>query len=323
MKLRRRTEPDLIAAIRRDFAVRRPGLALGLGDDAAAVRPGKEPFLLTTDLLVEGSHFIRSLNPPFYLGRKSLNVNISDIAAMGGRPRYALLGLGVPRTIPKAWLEEFFAGIRNAARERGVALIGGDLSRSDKILISVTLVGEGKRFISRSGARPGDALFISGFPGRAQAGFELLAQGVRFGRDKDSDALIRAFLDPVPQVELGMDLARRSAASAMLDMSDGLSVDVHNLCRESGCGAEVEEKAIPIAAELLRLRKSHVRDALYGGEDYGLLFSAAPSQLAKVRGLSKKFNLTRIGRLTRSRDIILVKRSGRKVPFKPGGFRHF
>ncbi|OGD25228.1 MAG: thiamine-phosphate kinase [Candidatus Aminicenantes bacterium RBG_13_63_10] len=322
MKLRRRTEPDLIAAIRRDFAVRRPGLVLGLGDDAAAVRPGKEPFLLTTDLLVEGSHFIRSLNPPFYLGRKSLNVNISDIAAMGGRPRYALLGLGVPRTIPKAWLEEFFAGIRNAARERGVALIGGDLSRSDKILISVTLVGEGKHPILRSGARARDSLFLSGFPGRAHAGFELLSKGVRFGRDKDSDVLIRAFLDPVPQVELGSALARRGTASAMLDMSDGLSVDVLNLCRESGCGAEVEEKAIPIAAELLRLRKSHVRDALYGGEDYGLLFSVSASGLPAIRELARKFNLTRIGRLTRCRDIVLVKRSGRKVPFKPGGFRH-
>ncbi len=323
MKLRRLTEPDLIAAIRKDFYVRRPGLALGPGDDAAVIRPGGAPLLLTTDLLVEGSHFIRSIHPPYYLGRKSLNVNISDIAAMGGRPRFALLGLGVPPATPKAWLEEFFSGVRRAARERGVALIGGDLSRADKILISVTLIGQGKDFIRRSGGRPGDTLFVSGFPGRAKAGFELLVQGIRFGHDKDADALIKAFLDPVPQVELGLALARLKAASAMLDMSDGLSVDLNNLCRESGLGAEVEVEAIPLAPELKHWRKSPLRDALYGGEDYGLLFSVPAAKLPAVEKLLQRFRLTRIGRLTRRRDVVLIKPSGRKIPFSPRGFRHF
>ena len=323
MRLPRRTEADLIAAIRKDFDARRPGLALGLGDDAAVLRPGRTPLLLTKDLLVEGSHFLRSIQPPYFLGRKSLNVNISDIAAMGGRPRFALLGLGFPRTTSKAWLEEFFSGLRRAARESGVALIGGDLSRADKILISVTLIGQAANFIRRSGGRPGDALFVSGFPGRARAGFELLEKGVRFGRDKSTDNLIRAFLDPVPQVGLGRELARLRAASAMLDTSDGLSVDLNNLCRESGTGAEVEIGAIPLSPDLRLRRRSPLQDALYGGEDYGLLFSVPPAKLKTVRGLSRRFRLTRIGRLTRRRQIRLVYPSGRTSIFFPRGFRHF
>lgn len=322
MKLQRLTELDLIAAIRRDFDGEGKGVTVGIGDDAAVIPAGREPFVLTTDLLVEGTHFLRAIQPPFYLGRKSLNINISDVAAMGSRPRFALLGLGLPPRTPRAWVEEFFAGMRRAARDSGVKLIGGDLSRSEKILISLTLIGQGKRYIRRSGGRPGQALFISGFPGRARAGLELLRSGVRFGRDEDADALIRAFLDPVPQVELGLALARRRAASAMIDTSDGLSVDVRNLCRESGVGAEVEVVSVPVAEELGR-RKAPLQDALYGGEDYGLLFAVPAAKLPAVERLRRRFVLTRIGRLTRGSKVLLVYPSGRKVAFLPKGFRHF
>ncbi len=323
MKLQRLTELDLIAAIRRDFAGGGKDVTVGIGDDAAVIPAGREPFVLTTDLLVEGTHFLRAIQPPFYLGRKSLNINISDVAAMGSRPRFALLGLGLPPRMPRAWVEEFFAGMRRAARDSGVKLIGGDLSRSEKILISLTIIGQGKRYIRRNGGRPGQALFISGFPGRARAGFELLRSGVRFGRDREADTLIRAFLDPVPQVELGLALARRRAASAMIDTSDGLSVDVRNLCRESGVGAEVEVEAIPVAEELGRRRKAPLQDALYGGEDYGLLFAVPAAKLPAVERLRKRFALTRIGRLTRGSKVLLVYPSGRRTLFSPRGFRHF
>lgn len=323
MKLTRLAEFDLIAAIRRDFRGKGGEVTVGIGDDAAVIRFRREPLLLTTDLLVEGTHFLRSLQPPYYLGRKSLSVNISDIAAMGGRPLYALLGLGLPPRMPKAWVEGFFAGLKRAAGDFRVRLIGGDLSRSDKVLISVTLIGQAKGAVRRSGGRPGEALFISGFPGRARAGLELLQKGVRFGRDKEADLLIRAFLDPIPQVELGLTLARLHAASAMIDTSDGLSVDIPNLCRESGVGAEVEVASIPLAAGLARWRKAPLEDALYGGEDYGLLFAVPGTKLAAVERLSKRFNLTRIGRLTSGRKIQLILRSGRKVPFASRGYRHF
>jgi thiamine-monophosphate kinase len=323
MKLRRLSELDLIAAIRGEFGGPGPGLRVGIGDDAAVIRAGREPLLLTTDLLVEGSHFLKRIQPPFYLGKKSLNVNISDIAAMGGRPRFALLGLGLPPRTPRGWVDDFFAGLRRAARDWGVKLIGGDLSRAERILISVTLVGQGKRPVLRSGGRPGQALFVSGFPGRAKAGLDLLKRGAKFGRDEDTDALLRAFLDPVPQVELGLALNRLGAASAMLDTSDGLSVDVSNLCRESGMGAEVEAARIPIAPELGRKSAAPLQDALYGGEDYGLLFAVPASKVGAVERLSKRFPLTRIGRLTRGSSVTLILSSGRRVPFESRGYRHF
>ncbi len=323
MKLRRLSELDLVAAIRGEFAGPGPGLRVGIGDDAAVIQAGREPLLLTTDLLVEGAHFLKRFQPPFYLGKKSLNVNISDIAAMGGRPRFALLGLGLPPRAPRAWVEDFFAGLRRAARDQGVRLIGGDLSRSERILISVTLIGQGKRCVLRSGGRPGQALYVSGFPGRSRAGLDLLKCGAKFGRDKDTDELLRAFLDPEPQVELGSSLARLGAASALLDTSDGLSVDVANLCRESGVGAEVEIGRIPIAPALRRKSASPLQDALYGGEDYGLLFAVPASKVATVERLAKRFPLTRIGRLTREPKVVLVKPSGRKILFESRGFRHF
>jgi thiamine-monophosphate kinase len=323
MKLSRLAELDLIAAIRREFGGEGGSVTVGIGDDAAVIRAGRDTLLLTTDLLVEGTHFLRPIQAPFYLGRKSLNVNISDIAAMGGRPRFALLGLGLPPRTPKAWVEAFFAGLKRAAKEFRVHLIGGDLSRSDKILISLTLIGQAQRYVRRSGGRPGQALFISGYPGRAGAGLALLRSGVRFGYDRGADLMIRAFLDPVPQVELGSALARLGAASAMIDTSDGLSVDVRNLCRESRVGAEIDIERIPIAPELARYRRSPLDDALYGGEDYGLLFAVPRSKLAAVERLAKRSNLTQIGRLTRGSEVVLVLPSGRRTSLMPRGYRHF
>jgi len=323
MRLLRLAEQDLIAAIRQDFGKGGRGAVLGIGDDAAVIRPGKQNLILTTDLLIEGSHFLRSLHPPFELGRKALAVNISDIAAMGGRPLYALLGLGLPPGTPGGWVERFFAGLKSAAGEYGVHLIGGDLSRSRKVVISVTLIGEGKAFVRRSGGRPGHLLFISGFPGQSHAGLELLKKGFKSGKDRGADRLFKAFLDPVPQVELGLELARRKAASAMLDTSDGLSVDIGNLCRESGVGAEILAENIPISPELKRLRKSPLLDALYGGEDYGLLFAVPPTRLPEIKKLQKRFKLTQIGRLTAGRKVYLIHPSGQRTLFLPRGFRHF
>ena len=324
MKLPRLAEQELIAAIRADFSGKKQGgLALGIGDDAAVIKPGGENLVLTTDLLVEGSHFLRSLYPPYLLGRKSLNVNISDVAAMGGRPLYALLGLGLPPSLPRSWVERFFAGMRSAAEAGRVRLIGGDLALAEKILISVTLVGQAKTFVRRSGGKPGHLLFVSGYPGRANAGRELLQSGVRSGRDRAADRLIKTFLDPVPQVELGLRLSKLGAASAMLDTSDGLSVDIDNLCRESRVGAEILADYIPISPELKRLRKSPLQDALYGGEDYGLLFSVPPSKLSAVAKLEKEFCLSRIGRLVPGGKVYLLDPSGRKTLFVPRGFRHF
>ncbi|MGB7296582.1 MAG: thiamine-phosphate kinase, partial [Candidatus Aminicenantales bacterium] len=207
MRLRSLRERDLVAAIRREFPPKDRDLVLGIGDDAAVIRGGRNRHVLTTDLLVEDVHFIASLHPPYYLGRKSLNVNLSDLAAMGGQPRFALLGLAMRKGLKTKWVEEFFRGLAAAAKEAGVGLIGGDISSAGKTVISITVWGTGKALVTRSGARPGDLIFLSGRPGDAAAGFRLLRRGFRLGKNQEADSLLRAFLDPAPQVALGRALA--------------------------------------------------------------------------------------------------------------------
>jgi len=322
MKLRSLRERELVAAIRREFSQPKRGLVLGIGDDAAVIQAARGGILLTTDLLIEHAHFTIDLHPPFLLGRKSLNVNVSDIAAMGGRPRFALLGLGLRRGLPEAWLGEFMAGFKEAAADVGVALIGGDISGSREICISVTLAGEGERFVRRSGARPGDLLFVSGAPGRAAAGLKLLKKGRRLGQDARADVLLRAFLDPVPGVGLGRSLAERRLAWAMLDTSDGLSVDLLHLCEESGCGAEVVLEKLPISPELRLFERRPEALALHGGEDYGLLFAAPPGRSAQVLRLQKRYDVHPIGTIRKGRGISVIDRSGKRRPLPPRGFEH-
>lgn len=324
MKLRSLGEMELIAGIRKDFSKaggKRP--LLGIGDDAAVIRAGKIPVCLTKDLLVEKVDFSRRLHPPFFLGRKSLNVNLSDIAAMGGIPRFALLGLALPSGIMLAWVEEFFRGFKSAAEEAQVSLIGGDISRASEVLISVTVVGEGKAFIRRYGGRAGDHLYISGYPGQAAAGLSLLRKGYGMGKDRDADVLLKSFLDPVPQLALGREIARRRLASAMIDTSDGLSLDLLRLCRESGTGAEVEREKLPLSEEIRRFSRNPLRPALHGGEDFGLLLAVPPGKETELLKLAKKHRLTRIGRMTRGKKILMVDGKGKKSPLKIKGYQHF
>src|SRR4030065_1656583 len=184
MKLRSLAESELVPSIRKEFSAKRRDLVLGIGDDAAVVRGAGGLCLLTTDLLIEDVHFIVSLHPPRYLGRKSLNVNLSDIAAMGGRPKFALLGLALRKGLANAWVRAFFGGLKAAAEEAGVTLIGGDISAAKRTVISIAVIGEAGTFIRRSGARPGDLIFVSGHLVDAAAGLRLLRSGCRLGADR-------------------------------------------------------------------------------------------------------------------------------------------
>jgi thiamine-monophosphate kinase len=322
MNLRSLRERDLISAIRKEFSGAKKNVVLGIGDDAAAVRGGRTPYLLTTDLLVEDVHFIAKLHPPFLLGRKALNINLSDIAAMGGRPRFALLSMALRRDVGTSWLKEFLAGFKAAAQAAGTALVGGDISGAEKIAVSVSVIGEGKYVIRRSGARPGDLIFISGCLGNAAAGFRLLRRGHRRARSKHAAVLLRAFLDPTPQLDLGLALARRKLATAMIDTSDGLSVDLHHLCEESRTGALVELASLPLSPALRRFEKAPLELALHGGEDYRLLFTTPSENLPRIARLRKKFRLRRIGTMTRGRGVFLVDAKGRKRELETKGFEH-
>ena len=322
MRLRSLREREIVSSIRREFTAKARGLVLGIGDDAAVIRGGKGPSLLTTDLLIEDVHFIVSLNPPRLLGRKSLNVNLSDIAAMGGTPRFALLGLALRGNLDRAWVRDFFGGIKAAAEEFGVSLIGGDISAAGKIAISVTIVGEGETFIPRSGARPGDLIYVSGYLGDAASGLRQLRKGFRPGQDKNADHLIRAFLDPLPQIALGRAISRLKAASSMIDTSDGLSVDLRHLCEESGTGAEVEPARLPLSPAIRSIERYPERLALHGGEDYQLLFTVRPEKSGEIERLSRRFRIGRIGRMTRGNDVQLVDARGIRRPLEPKGYEH-
>jgi thiamine-monophosphate kinase len=322
MKLRSLRERELISAIRKEFSGKRGDLVLGIGDDAAIIKSGSKKLLLTTDLLIEDVHFIASLHPPYFLGRKALNVNLSDIAAMGGRPKFALLGLALKAGMERDYVREFFRGFKAAARENRTELIGGDISSSGKMSISVTVIGEGEHPIRRSGARPGDLIFVSGTLGDAAAGLKLIKKGHKLGRNKKEDVLLRAFLDPVPQVSLGRALSDGRAARAMIDISDGLSVDLLHLCEESRVGAEVYLEQLPLSPEIRTLEKKPWNFALHGGEDYRLLFTAEPRNLKAIAKLQKRFEIHCIGRMKRRKGVSMIDEKGKEQPLEPRGFEH-
>jgi len=322
MRLKYLGERRVISRIRRTFGEKRADILLGIGDDAAFVRgPGR--LLLTTDILVEDEDFRTADHPPRLLGRKALNVNLSDIAAMGGRPLHALVGMAMPGDTDEGWLRQFMAGFRSAAREAGVALVGGDLSQAGKIMIAVTVTGEAKFPVKRGGARAGDAIYVSGTLGDAAGGLRLLEKGGIRGVVKPVRPLVQAFLDPVPRLRLGALLARRKLASAMIDLSDGLSVDLAHICRESGVGAEIDAARIPISEALMHFGRDPLDLALNGGEDFELLFTVRPAHRTAVEALGKKHGLTRIGRITPGRVVRLVGLDKKKRPLRPGGFEHF
>jgi thiamine-monophosphate kinase len=322
MRLKDLGERGIISGIRALSNRRRSDIILGIGDDAAVVR-APEKLLITKDLLVEDVDFRRKLHPARLLGRKSLNVNLSDVAAMGGRPRHAVLGLALPGSLDAAWLKDFLAGFREAARRAGVVLIGGDISRARRIVISVTVTGEAELFVPRSGAKPGHWIFVSGTLGDAAQGLRLLEKGFRPGKDRTAGRLLKAFLDPAPRLELGAFLARRKLASAMIDVSDGLSVDLAHICEESGVGALIETALIPISEALRRLRKNPLPLALNGGEDFELLFTVRPRNVPRLLRLARRFAITPIGRVTAGKTILAVDPAGKIKPLPIRGYEHF
>ncbi len=319
-------ERGLIDLIRKAFPARGKNVILGIGDDAAVLRAGRKPLILTKDLLIEDVDFYRDRHPPFFIGRKSLSVNLSDIAAMGGTPRAALLGLGLPGNLSLSWIRAFLNGFAAAALDYGVDLIGGDVSRSREIVISVTLTGEGEPLVTRGGARPGDGIYVSGTLGDAALGFALINGGAAPGGRGPKAALVKAFLDPSPRLALGRELARRRLVSAMIDISDGLSVDLRHLSEESGAGAEIDPAAIPLSAGMRAWGGDGIRHyALNGGEDFQLLFTARPSRrnAAALEVLGRRVPLARIGRIIEKTGVYAVGEDGRRRPLPARGYEHF
>ena len=335
-------EDRLVELLESRYRARRRDVLLGIGDDAAIIQ-ASGPIAVSNDVLVEGVDFLPDTDPR-RLGMKALAVNLSDLAAMGASPLHALLALGMPPRTGLDWFEAFHDGFRSSAGEYGVAVIGGDLSSSPTLFASVTVLGKpaAAGFLTRSGAKAGDELWVSGTLGASAAGLRLLLEGYRLVGDEgvrgpsgrllrsahtpEIRRLIRHQLSPRPMVELGTTLAERSLATAAIDISDGLSRDLHRLCRASGTGAVVERDALPADSAIPELSKllgmDPVATALYGGEDYGLLFSVPRQKSASVTRLAGRFALRRIGALTAGPAVLLAAR-GRTEPIPDAGFDHF
>ena len=302
------------------------GVVLGIGDDAALLRPTRGMLLAAcVDTLVEGTHFLPG-TPWADLGWKALAVNLSDLAAMGAWPRWTTLALTLPRGEPRAFLG-VVTGLRRLAARHGVALVGGDTTRGP-LSLSVQALGEvpPRAALRRAGARPGDAVLVSGFPGDAAAGLAL-AQG-RLHAARGSDARrLRGRLDrPQPRVALGVAL--RGLASACIDVSDGLAQDLGHMLRDSGVGAEIETQALPASPALRRVVPDvaqRLRLALVGGDDYELCFTVEPSRLARVADLSRRLRLplTCIGSVVARRGLRVRDGAGRPVALSQAGFDHF
>jgi thiamine-monophosphate kinase len=331
-------EDEVIERIRRRIpSSARGALRFGIGDDAALLRqPSDAEWVLTCDQFLENVHFLARLHPPRAVGYKALARATSDIAAMGARPRVFLLSLALPAARAGAWLDGVTVGMAQAARQFGLTLAGGDIACLPKTnagtAFSVTVIGESEagRAIRRDTARRGDVIFATGVLGAAQLGLEILFHGARGIRPATLRRLLVPQFYPEPCLDLGQWLARRRLASAMMDLSDGLSTDLYRLCRASGVGARIYEKDLPgiVVPEELRQgsrakRFDALSLALHGGEDYGLLFTVPARHASRILGTFRGTGVTRIGEIVGGEGITLVYKDRRASRLLPAGWDHF
>jgi thiamine-monophosphate kinase len=314
------SEDQLIVAIRRVLSGAGPEVVVGPGDDAAVLAAGSGEIVLTADAMIEGVHFDRAITSARDLGYKAVMASLSDVAAMGASPRAALVTLALTPELDAAWVMELYGGMRQACDEHALWLVGGDLARSEQIAISVTVSGEVApgRAVTRAGARAGDVLAVTGALGGSASGLRVARSG-RVRGDTDR-ALLHAHLRPTARVGEGAVLARLGA-TAMMDVSDGLAMDLTRLASASGVSAVIRLPDIPVAEGATR------DDALGGGEDYELLvalpgeeaFAAAAVELRETYGTS----LTAIGSIGPGEGVDAVGEDGVERPLEPTGWDHF
>ena len=298
--------------------MRHSAVRLGIGDDCSIVRlPAGQEALITTDFSLEGVHFRRDWHSPEVIGHRCLSRGLSDIAAMGGMPLAAFLSLALPAGLKPSWVRGFVSGLLKLAERFGVTLAGGDTAQSPHgVMADIVVLGSVPRgkAVLRSGAKPGDWIYVTGKLGGAAATLDMLRTG-RKVRPQDYPA----HFHPLPRVEVGTRL--KGIASAMIDISDGLSVDLGHICEESGVGAEILGQTIPRARIGKPGSDVELRYALHGGDDYELLFTAPPGR--KVPSRIAGVAVTTIGRITRGKRMFLVDAEGRRKILEPQGWQHF
>ncbi len=302
---------------------------VGIGDDSAALRvsPGRL-LLATTDCQVEDVHFQKAYITPEGLARRSVAVSVSDVGAMGGVPKFILASLGFSGEEDEAFLMKLVEGFRLSEKEFGVKLVGGNLSSSEKLFLDVTTLGEvePENLVRRSGASPGDVIYVSGTLGDSALGLKLLEDG----RTSDEyPCLIGRHLNPEPRLALGRRLALSGAATSMIDVSDGLTLDLARITVEQGVGARIDLDRIPVSDEYKERVAGYADEffayALGGGEDYELLFTSSPGRRDDVREISAALDIliTEIGEVVSGPAVSVIDRDGREVSVSRKGFIHF
>lgn len=333
--LKNMSEESKIISRLRNLAKVGADVLVGIGDDAAVIKgQGGKDLIVCCDLMVEGVHFRTEWSPPGLLGRKALASSMSDIAAMGGIARFAMISIALPPACSPQFIDQLFNGVFELANATGVSIIGGDTSSSrDSLFIDVSVVGECESgtAVTRRGANVGDTIYVSGSLGGSALGLSLLENGIRIGDSNSSDPKNNAVLKhlaPEPQMKLGRALGEAKLATAMIDISDGLSTDLWHILEESDCGAVIDGDSIPIA-ECVRYvaTESSVIDplllALNGGEEYELLFTSPSENYPQVRALGESLatTITAIGTVVGEKSLQL-KHNGALEALKPLGYQH-
>ena len=330
-------ERDIIEWLNSQNHDGKAGLIHGIGDDCAVLEKDSDrSWLVSMDTLVETVHFDLRWHPSEKLGRKAVAVNVSDISAMGGKPVFILLSLGLPQAFDPSWVHAFSEGLSGACKEYGCLLIGGDtvLSR-EGVIITITVIGEvpADEVIYRSGALPGDTIWVSGELGLAAAGLELCQSGVKYNA-QSLQVLVESHLNPQPRIRLGRLLAKSRLAHAMMDLSDGLATDLSHLCKQSGVGAILHSQLLPTSpalSEASRLLQQDPLDLMIkGGEDYELVLTAKADATPEILALSKKVGVqvTQVGEIDDKQGVrLLMPESAssqqKEVNVSFSGFDHF
>jgi thiamine-monophosphate kinase len=333
------TEDQLVAAITHALGEQPRGLVVGIGDDAAVWKaPRSHLSLITTDALVDAVHFRLTSTTPKALGHKSLAVNLSDIAAMGGTPALAVVALGITDAVDEQWARDFYTGMAQLAKRHSCAIAGGDIVRAQALTIALTVVGDVRKsgLRLRSGAKPGDVACVTGPLGLAAAGLHVERDNGAVEFTRPTLALLRsAYETPTPRIQEGKFLGSSRATHAMMDISDGLSLDLARMARASGADVCLDLAALRPHPALVEFQKvcsngpsgplGPVELMLHGGDDYELLVAVDPRaypHLAKRFKARFKRDLTRVGRFEKGTGSVFVLESGKRRELEPRGYDH-
>jgi len=331
MELKKIGEFGLIELIKKKVYHRNPKILVSIGDDAAIIKSSASKYLiLTTDTLLENIHFDLSYFSFGDLGHRALVANLSDIAAMGGLPVTAIVTLGLPDYVSVENVLELYVGMNLLARKFNCPISGGDVTSSPKgLFITISVLGEvEKNYLTlRSKAKAGDLICVTGELGESQAGLELLQKSKTNKKLKYSKGLIQKHLAPQPKIKEAREIIKKLKPNSMIDISDGLASEVSHIAQASKLGAVIYESEIPVSSKAKQagkiLNKNPLNWALYGGEEYEILFTIPKNRIKRLIELSQKIKLTVVGEMKKEKGVFLLKPNGKKERIKKGGFRHF